>query len=303
MESLQIRENLEVCGNCYQIRAKDRFWCCVHRSDLAAEAIIAAVPELQIWKTNLIAVASYVRRSALRTKLLHEIIPDARAFPKHHEVRFAQHQVQLIDAVLHNINGCKQVWQSLSTNGDRKDKAEACGFLKTWSEEQLWMTTVMGDVLEIYQTLQKQFQRDDLIMSDILTCRDSALRKFQLMQNGPYPGKREIASQLRNTSEYDSNVREGRRVSHQYVTTANRSVDEIRVEIVAAAYNFLVERLEPDQHDVISKMKKMLSAYSINEFVESGQDICKHVFPGEEGLFADGACEQWDSLYLVYLIC
>jgi len=57
---------------------------------IAAEAIIAAVPELQIWKTNLIAVASYFRRSALRTKLLHEIIPDARAFAKHHEERFAQ---------------------------------------------------------------------------------------------------------------------------------------------------------------------------------------------------------------------
>ena len=121
------------------------FRCCAYRSDLAAEAIIAAVPELQIWKTNLMAVASYFRRSALRTKLLHEIIPDARAFPKHHEVRFAQHQVQLIDAVLHNMNGCKQVWQSLSTNGDRKDKAEACGLLKTWNEKQLWMTTVMGD--------------------------------------------------------------------------------------------------------------------------------------------------------------
>jgi len=165
---------------------------------------------------------SYFRRSALRTKLLQEIIPDARAFPKHHDVRFAQHQVQLIDAVLHNMNGCKQVWQSLSTNGDRKDKAEACGFLKTRSEKQVWMTIVMGDVLEIYQTLQQRCQR----------C---------------------------------SNL-----------------------------YNFLAERLEPDQHDVITKMKKMLSVTSLNEFVESGLDICKHVFPGGEG-----ACEQWDSLSCV----
>jgi len=69
-------------------------------------------------------------------------------------------------------------------------------------------------------------------------------------------------------------------------------VDVIRVEIVAAAYNFLAQRLEPDQHDVITKMKKMLSATSLNEFVESGLDICKHVFPGEEGLFADGACKK-----------
>ena len=74
-------------------------WCCAHRLDLDAEAIIAAVPELQIWKTNLIAVASYVRRSAVTTKLLHEINPDARAYPNRHEVRFDLHQVQLIVAV------------------------------------------------------------------------------------------------------------------------------------------------------------------------------------------------------------
>ena len=114
------------------------------------------------------------------------------------------------------------------------------------------MTAVMGNVLEIYQTLQKQFQRDDLIMPDVLTCRDSALRKFQLLENGPYPGKREVASQFRSIDDSDSNVREGRRVSHLYVTTANRSVDAIRVEIVAAAYNFLAERLEPELNDVIT---------------------------------------------------
>jgi len=71
----------------------------------------------------------------------------------------------------------------------------------------------------------------------------------------------------------------------------NRALDAIRVEIVAAAYNFLAERLEPVQHEVTTKMKKMLSATSLNEFLESGLDICKNVFPGEEGLFADGACK------------
>ena len=34
------------------------------------------------------------------------------------------------------------------------------------------MTAIMGDVLEIYKELQKQFQRDDMILCDVLTCRD-----------------------------------------------------------------------------------------------------------------------------------
>jgi len=102
------------------------------------------------------AVASYFRRSAVCTKLLHDLCPDARAFPKHHEVRFAQHEVALIDAVSYNMAECKQVWDSFSTNGDRKQKAEARGFL-TWNDKQIWMTAIMDDVLEIYQVLQKQF--------------------------------------------------------------------------------------------------------------------------------------------------
>jgi len=66
------------------------------------------------------AMASYFRRSAVFTKRPHDLWPNARAFPKHHEVRFAQHQVALLDAMLYNMAACKQVWNSFSTNGDRK---------------------------------------------------------------------------------------------------------------------------------------------------------------------------------------
>ena len=80
----------------------------------------------------------------------------------------------------------------------------------------------------------------------------------------------------------------------------------IRVEIVAIAYNFLAERLEPELNDVITKMKKMLSANSLSEFVESSLDICKHVFPGEDLLQKD--CSQTEHVnsgiaYLVYHVC
>jgi hypothetical protein len=49
----------------------------------------------------------------------------------------------------------------------------------------------MGDILEIYQYLQQQLQRDDLILTDVMTCKCIAIRKLELMKDAPYPGKRE----------------------------------------------------------------------------------------------------------------
>lgn len=115
---------------------------------------------------------------------------DAKKFPRHHDVRFAQHQVQLIDAILSNIDGCKAVWNKLQQHGDRKEKAEARGFTNTWNDRQIWITALLGDILEVFQVLQKQFQRDDLLLCDIMTIRDGALRKLELVKAGPYPGKR-----------------------------------------------------------------------------------------------------------------
>ena len=44
------------------------FWCCAYRSDLATEAIINSVPELKIWKSSLIGVATFFRTSTSKKK-------------------------------------------------------------------------------------------------------------------------------------------------------------------------------------------------------------------------------------------
>ena len=46
----------------------------------------------------------------------------------------------------------------------------------------------MADICNIFRQLLKQLQRSDLIMTDILTCRDSAVRKLKLMELGTYHG-------------------------------------------------------------------------------------------------------------------
>ena len=111
-------------------------------------------------------------------------------FQRIFEVRFAEHLVNVIEAVLHNRDGCIEVWKQISAEGTRHEKAEASGFLRKWTtgSNQIWLTALMGDVAKVFKNLQKNFQSDDLILTDVITCRDTAIRKLDLMSNAPCPG-------------------------------------------------------------------------------------------------------------------
>lgn len=167
-------------------------WCFCHRSDLAIEDLEESVSELGIWKSNLTSLASYYRKSGKKTKSLKKH-GAKREFPAHHEVRFAQHLGALITAAIDNMEACKKHWNEISnTRGvDKKEKAKAVGFLKTWDKSNLQMqiTVLMGDVLEIFQELQKQCQREHIILPDIFKYRDHAVTNLRLMSNSAYPGE------------------------------------------------------------------------------------------------------------------
>ena len=49
-------------------------WCVCHRSDLALESVQAAVPELSIWMSAILALSSFFRTSPRQTKLFHKVI-------------------------------------------------------------------------------------------------------------------------------------------------------------------------------------------------------------------------------------
>ena len=87
-------------------------WCTCHCSDLAMEDLFHCVPELEHWQSNLSSLATFYRVSGLRTKELQNILPEMVTFPRHHEVRFAQHLLQLVLAAIKNIAGCRQHWQN-----------------------------------------------------------------------------------------------------------------------------------------------------------------------------------------------
>lgn len=121
------------------------YWCVAHRSDLAVEQIVDTVPELKIWKSDLIALATYFRTSKNKTKLLNGTFPKARKFPKHHDVRFAEHMLNVVDVALHNIDGCIKTWEkvtnsTISEEGEKfpkRERDEAFGYIRNWNKKQV----------------------------------------------------------------------------------------------------------------------------------------------------------------------
>jgi hypothetical protein len=180
-------------------------WCTCHRSDLVMEDMENCVPELKLWRSNLTSLATYFRTSKCRNKVLLQCgtcseADDGKsskilAFPAHHEVRFAEHLQALVKAALHNLSACRRAWRILKDDADLapQEKAKAEGFLNVWSEGsvQMKLRALMYDICDIYYCLQAGPQRDNLIIPDVLTLRDAAIRKLDVVLKGSMPGGKE----------------------------------------------------------------------------------------------------------------
>ena len=93
---------------------------------------------------------------------------------------------------MNNLPACIKVWEQMQAPGstsDIKEKAEAKGFLRIWNHQQMWITSLMGDILEVFETPQKKLQRSDLFISDLLTVTDAAVKKLSPMRDGPFTGE------------------------------------------------------------------------------------------------------------------
>ena len=163
------------------------------RSGLAIESVVSTVPELGIWKSNQLGLVRFFR-TPRRMKMSAQA-GNVKQFPRHHDIRFSQHELQLVDAVLNNLPVCINVWEQMQapeSTSDRKEKAEAKGFLRIWNYQQKWITSLMGDILGVFETLQKKLQKSDLFISDFFTVTGAAVKKLSLMRDGPFPGRRKL---------------------------------------------------------------------------------------------------------------
>lgn len=298
-------------------------WCFCHRSDLAMESALATIPELKHWLTNTTAVASYFRTSPSKLKRMQQIFPDHHSFPRYFEVRFAEHVYNLISAILHNLPGCIEYWRELSNDSTNTpatsrtsiDKTTAKGMLKIWdihNSLQLRLTCLMADIMLILQDLQKNLQKGHLILPDVITLKNNALRRLKLIQDGPYPGGKEekLSSDTTNKEETNTdeenenllgensrnnsknNERKRRKVVNSYVTTGTRDWSAIRNEIILSFINFLEERLNIEENGIIESFSSFLNSKNPKEMITNGHLLISTIF-GEEKVadFAKDVCD------------
>ena len=83
----------------------------------------------------------------------------------------------------------QQIVDAPSAGYDKSEKAKAQGFIKIWqpSSLQTWLTAFMVDVWSVFRYVEKEAQKDEIIIPDVLRYRDIALQKLKLLENKPYP--------------------------------------------------------------------------------------------------------------------
>ena len=144
------------------------------------ENIFHYVPELDHWQSNLSSLATFYRVSGLRNNELQNILPEMVTFPRHHEVRFAQHLLQLVLAAIKNIDGCRQHWQKLTDAPrgmyDKKEKTKRTGFFRVWKPfgMQKWLTNFMADICFIFRNSRSEIKNP--IQSFLIFCATKTSR-------------------------------------------------------------------------------------------------------------------------------
>ncbi|XP_071053673.1 zinc finger protein 862-like [Onthophagus taurus] len=239
-------------------------WCYCHRSDLAVESALELVPELKMWMSNITGTSRYFRTSPAKLKKMQQMFPEYLSFPPYFEF-----------------------WQELIADPEpsmRREKATAAGMLKTWDSEnslQRKQTCLMADITAILQTLQKHLQKGDLILPDVITVRNNALRKLLLMVDNPFPRKR-------------------RKIGNMVVTTGVREWSAVRKEVVLSFINFLEERLNIEESSVMKAFTLFLNAKTPKEMIDGGRTLVENIFSreGKDAVseFSSNVCDCWPQI-------
>lgn len=147
----------------------------------------AAVPELKHLLQDAKSVASYYRCSVLRTSELHAIDGNRKAvsFPAFFEVRWAEYEYQLLNALWTNLPMCLKHWIGSNCK-------EAAGYMRKWTEVgRIRMLLVTLDVLWLLTRFQTTLQSNACIIFDVAAEAKSLTGHLQRMLTDPFPGGEE----------------------------------------------------------------------------------------------------------------
>jgi hypothetical protein len=141
----------------------------------------------------------------------------------------------------------------------------------------------MFDVCTIFKELQKKFQKSQLIILDVMTARETALRELNLMREGPITGGMEEKHMIKDGQDDTSRH--------------SRSNSAIRSEILLSAINFLGQRLEIENDGTVANLTTILNASSPKEIIDASRQFVCDIF-GDSQLreFTSDVCKSFGDI-------
>ena len=136
----------------------------------------------------------------------------------------------------------------------------------------------------MFKELQQNFQRSRLILLEVITARETALRMLNLMKQGPIAGGMEEKYSI---NEIDDNESRGR---------SSRHYSAIRSELIMSAVRFLGDRLQMED-GTIANITRILKASSPKEIIDASRELVCDLF-GEEKLreFTSDVCKSFRQI-------
>ncbi|KAG5874455.1 hypothetical protein JTB14_011324 [Gonioctena quinquepunctata] len=141
----------------------------------------------------------------------------------------------------------------------------------------------MADIKIGFQSLQKVFQETNLILPDIISTRDAALRKLNAIESGPCPTEayHENDDVQDNSDSGPSQSTNERNVPNLYVTTGRHARLNVEVDLT------------------IRNMISLISATSQSEMISAGRPLIETQFGAQAQdvtNFERGVCDCWPKI-------
>lgn len=133
----------------------------------------------------------------------------------------------------------------------------------------------MLDLLRLFEKLQKDSQKSMATLCDIEVSKAAALASVTLMEAGPYPGG--MKEKLREKHEA-STSESGRRISHNHYVSTRRSTSSVRTGIVLGAKEYLSQRLDLEQEDIVKQIKVFLEGKTAAQMINSTRKVVEGLF-------------------------
>ena len=158
---------------------------------------------------------------------------------------------------------------------------------------QVWLTAVMLDLCHVFKNLQQKLQKSNIMILDVMTARETALRELHLMKEGPIAG----GNEEKFAFEDERNEVRKSRANHCYVDGRSRSLSAIRYEVLLSAINFLGERLQIEDDGTVTKIQAILAAKSPKEIIDASREFVCEVF-GESKVreFSSDVCKSFGNI-------